>query len=152
MKNMKSMAMLAFAALLATSIALSSCEKDDDQDNYASTGINSSSGSSSGGGSTSGGSGSGSSKTTITKTTALRIQTFKVNGTFQEDDGKSSWYTIYKKELYGKLYVYTDPACINLLGYTERNKDRTRGGYIVSSYTYRIFKPYLFYHLYYYFN
>lgn len=156
---MKSTAVLALAALLATAFAFSSCEKDDGGDEYTTSGSYSPSGGSSGGGSTSGSGGSsgnnggsGGSSATITKTTAVSIQIVKVNGMFQEDDGIRSTRTIYKKVLYGKLYVYTDPACTNLLGYTERNTDRTRGGYVVSSYTYRISKPDIFYKLYYYFN
>ena len=159
MKSMKSMAVLAFAALLTTAFAFSSCEKDDDGDDYTTSQGQYSSGSSSGGGSTSGSGGSsgstggsGDSGTTITKTTAVSIQIVKVNGTFNEDDGIRSSRTIYKKNLYGKLYVYTDPACTNLLGTVERNTDRTRGGYVVSSYTYRISHYELFYRMFYYFD
>lgn len=60
--------------------------------------------------------------------------------------------THYLKTVGNDLCLYRNSSCRDLLGAVEYNHDRSRGGYDVSSYTYRVIYPNLEYTYYYYFN
>ena len=95
---------------------------------------------------------SGGSETTIEKdevvsTKALVI--LKLNAT---NSYSHSEKTCYKKVADGKVTLYSNSSCTNLIGVASRNSDSERGPYKVSSYSYRVIDPGTGYSYYYYFD
>lgn len=95
----------------------------------------------------SGGSGTTTEEEQVVSTKALVILEVDVTDSYSYSEK-----TCYKKISDGKVTLYTNSSCTNLIGVASRNNDSKRGPYSVGSYTYRVIDPDVGSKRYYYFD